>query len=73
MGSESAVGSGSDVIDVKDMMFDNQTKVKGSFDKLAKNIITKKNPTTKYKISGKRNNDFYNANAKTNASLKFLI
>ena len=42
--------------------------MKGSFDKLAKTIVMKKNPTTKYKISGKRNNDFYNANAKTNAS-----
>ena len=71
MGSCSAAGSGSEVeveVDVKNMMFDNQTKVKGSFEKLSKSIITKKNPTTKYKISGKRNNDFYNANAKTNAS-----
>ena len=50
------------------MMFENQTKVKGSFEKLSKSIVTKKNPTSKYKISGKRNNDFYNANAKTNAS-----
>ena len=55
-------------VDLKNVMFENQAKVKGSFDKLSKSIITKKNPTTKYKISGKKNNDFYNANAKTNAS-----
>ena len=55
-------------VDLKKVMFENQAKVKGSFDKLSKSIITKKNPTTKYKISGKKNNDFYNANAKTNAS-----
>ena len=59
-------------VDLKEM-FESQAKVKQSFDNLATKIIKKKNPTTAYKISGKKNVDFYNANSKTDANKKFLI
>lgn len=47
--------------------------MKQSFDTLATKIIKRKNPSTAYKINGKKNVDFYNANAKTDANKKFLI
>ena len=59
-------------VDLKEM-FESQAKVKQSFDNLAKEIIKKKNPSTAYKINGKKNVDFYNAYAKTDANKKFLI
>ena len=59
-------------VDLKEM-FESQAKVKQSFDTLATKIIQKKNPSTAYKINGKKNVDFYNANSKTDANKKFLI
>ena len=49
-------------------MFENQQTVKNNFNQWVMQHVKKKNPSTAYKINGKKNSDFYNANSKKDAS-----
>ena len=54
------------------MQFEDQENVAGEFNRIKKKFKTK-NPSTAYKINGKKNKDFYNANSKKDTSQQFLI